>query len=53
MPMDFPRQRPEPAPRSSSPLQVLRYAAVSIWIVASLVTANALLYWATDWLQTR
>jgi len=53
MPMDFPRQQPEPAPRSASPLRAVRYAAVSVWIVALFVSANAALLWFGDWLLTR
>jgi len=53
MPMDFPRQSPQPAPPSATPLKALRYAAVSLWIVALAVSANALLFWFADWLLAR
>jgi len=53
MPMDFPRQRPEPAPRFAAPLKAVRYAAVSLWILALAITADAGIIWVTDWFLTR
>jgi hypothetical protein len=53
MPMDFPRQQPEPAPPSATPLKALRYAAASFWVLALAVGANAAIVWITDWLLTR
>jgi hypothetical protein len=53
MPMDFPRQHPEPAPRSAAPLRAVRYVAVSVWIVTLFVGANAALLWVGDWLLAR
>jgi hypothetical protein len=53
MPMDFPRQHPEPAPRSAAPLRAVRFVAVSAWIVTMFVTANAGLLWVADWLLAR
>jgi hypothetical protein len=51
--MDFPRRQPEPAPRSAGPLRAVRFAAVSVWIVALFVSANATLLWIADWLLSR
>jgi len=51
--MDLPRQRPEPAPRSAAPLRAVRYAAVSVWIIALFAAANATLLWFADWLLSR
>jgi hypothetical protein len=31
----------------------VRYVAVSAWIIALFVTANATLLWVADWLLTR
>ena len=53
MPMDFPRQQPEPAPRSGAPLRALRYTAVSVWILALAVTLNVAMIWIVDWLLGR
>ena len=51
--MDFPRQRPEPNPRSAGALKALRYTAASAWILALGISANAAMFWFVDWLLSR